>query len=139
MENQQGRSYQLRFVFDSRKAISDERYRDALEIMRNGLDETVVTGQSINSPDLIMALIMVVGELESTLRKAFGPAWEERLGIPEIPEELNIIICSFCGKAQEEVARIIADPIVYICNECVGICNEIISEGTKPGADKYRP
>ena len=34
--------------------------------------------------------------------------------------------CSFCGKHQQEVKKLIAGPAVYICNECVDICNEII-------------
>ncbi len=37
--------------------------------------------------------------------------------------------CSFCGKSQEQVARLIAGPNhVYICNECVALCQEIIDE-----------
>jgi ClpX C4-type zinc finger len=36
--------------------------------------------------------------------------------------------CSFCGKSQEKVARLVAGPGVYICNECVGLCNQIIAE-----------
>ena len=36
--------------------------------------------------------------------------------------------CSFCGKAQDEVHRVIAGPGVYICNECVELCQEIIDE-----------
>jgi ATP-dependent Clp protease ATP-binding subunit ClpX len=36
--------------------------------------------------------------------------------------------CSFCGKAQDEVKKLIAGPMVYICDECVGLCNEIIDE-----------
>jgi ATP-dependent Clp protease ATP-binding subunit ClpX len=36
--------------------------------------------------------------------------------------------CSFCGKGQEEVKKLSAGPMVYICNECVGLCNEIIEE-----------
>ena len=36
--------------------------------------------------------------------------------------------CSFCGRAQEEVKRLIAGPNAYICNECVGICAELIEE-----------
>ena len=36
--------------------------------------------------------------------------------------------CSFCGKGQDEVKKLIAGPMVYICNECVGLCNEIIDE-----------
>ncbi len=36
--------------------------------------------------------------------------------------------CSFCGKYQNEVKKLIAGPTVYICNECVDICNEIITD-----------
>ncbi|GIU82646.1 MAG: ATP-dependent Clp protease ATP-binding subunit ClpX [Pyrinomonadaceae bacterium] len=36
--------------------------------------------------------------------------------------------CSFCGKTQNEVRKLIAGPSVYICNECIDICNEIINE-----------
>ena len=38
--------------------------------------------------------------------------------------------CSFCGKSQEEVQRLIAGPDVYICDECVALCNEIIAQET---------
>ena len=38
------------------------------------------------------------------------------------------IKCSFCGKKQEEVERIIAGPGVYICDECIGVCSEIVNE-----------
>lgn len=36
--------------------------------------------------------------------------------------------CSFCGKGQDEVAKLIAGPGVYICNECVNLCNTILSD-----------
>jgi ATP-dependent Clp protease ATP-binding subunit ClpX len=36
--------------------------------------------------------------------------------------------CSFCGKSQDEVAKLIAGPAVYICDECVELCNEIVME-----------
>lgn len=36
--------------------------------------------------------------------------------------------CSFCGKSQEQVRKLIAGPEVYICDECIGLCNEIILE-----------
>ena len=45
-------------------------------------------------------------------------------------EEKNTgtVKCSFCGKSQDEVNRIIAGPGVYICNECIELCQEIIDE-----------
>jgi ATP-dependent Clp protease ATP-binding subunit ClpX len=42
------------------------------------------------------------------------------------PEE--ILRCSFCGKSQNEVKKLIAGPSVYICNECIDICNENIND-----------
>ncbi len=40
----------------------------------------------------------------------------------------KLLFCSFCGKNQNEVRRLIAGPSVYICDECVDLCNDIISE-----------
>jgi ATP-dependent Clp protease ATP-binding subunit ClpX len=40
----------------------------------------------------------------------------------------NILKCSFCGKGHAEVKKLIAGPTVYICNECVELCNEIIAD-----------
>ena len=44
---------------------------------------------------------------------------------PRVADELRY---SFCGKMQAQVKRLIAGPQVYICNECVSICNEIIAD-----------
>src|SRR5215208_1315773 len=38
------------------------------------------------------------------------------------------LTCSFCGKAQKDVKKLIAGPTVYICDECIGLCNDIIAE-----------
>jgi ATP-dependent Clp protease ATP-binding subunit ClpX len=43
--------------------------------------------------------------------------------------------CSFCGKAQEQVRRLIAGPGVYICDECIELCNEIIEEESGISSD----
>jgi len=43
-------------------------------------------------------------------------------------DKANLLVCSFCGKAQNEVRKLIAGPTVYICDECVELCNDIISE-----------
>ncbi|OGW27140.1 MAG: ATP-dependent protease ATP-binding subunit ClpX [Nitrospirae bacterium GWC2_57_13] len=44
-------------------------------------------------------------------------------------KDLNASLkCSFCGKGQDEVKKLIAGPSVFICNECVDLCNEIIAE-----------
>ena len=43
----------------------------------------------------------------------------------------NPLNCSFCGKSQHEVRKLIAGPTVFICNECVELCLDIIGEENK--------
>jgi len=40
----------------------------------------------------------------------------------------KLLFCSFCGKSQHEVTKLIAGPSVYICNECVDLCNDIMAQ-----------
>src|SRR5579885_1949198 len=47
--------------------------------------------------------------------------------------------CSVCGKSQNEVKKLIAGPTVYICNECIDICNEIITDDQQAEAVASRP
>ena len=47
--------------------------------------------------------------------------------------------CSFCGKSQNEVKKLIAGPTVYICNECIDICNEIITDDQQQETAARRP
>jgi ATP-dependent Clp protease ATP-binding subunit ClpX len=50
-------------------------------------------------------------------------------------EDTRVVRCSFCGKRQDQVDRVIAGPNVFICNECVELCNSIIHEGMVPDLD----
>ncbi|MBW1898340.1 MAG: ATP-dependent Clp protease ATP-binding subunit ClpX [Deltaproteobacteria bacterium] len=45
------------------------------------------------------------------------------------------LFCSFCGKNQKEVKKLIAGPAVYICDECIQLCSEIIEEESEKGAE----
>ncbi|MDP7521859.1 MAG: ATP-dependent Clp protease ATP-binding subunit ClpX, partial [Arenicellales bacterium] len=55
----------------------------------------------------------------------------------------KILYCSFCGKSQHEVRKLIAGPSVFVCDECVELCNDIIREeaddeaGSEEGQDKF--
>jgi ATP-dependent Clp protease ATP-binding subunit ClpX len=57
--------------------------------------------------------------------------------VARIGESGDLLKCSFCGKSQKQVKKLIAGPGVYICDECIDLCNEIIeeefSEGTEVG------
>lgn len=48
------------------------------------------------------------------------------MGKNDVPND--DLLCSFCGKSQDEVKKLIAGPSVYICDECIQLCNEIIAE-----------
>ncbi|AYJ32869.1 ATP-dependent Clp protease ATP-binding subunit ClpX [Corynebacterium xerosis] len=49
-------------------------------------------------------------------------------------ESADLLKCSFCGKSQKQVKRLIAGPGVYICNECIELCNEMIEEELDTGS-----
>ena len=51
------------------------------------------------------------------------------------------LYCSFCGKSQHEVKKLIAGPSVFVCDECIELCNEIIRDelpATTEGAEANR-
>ena len=50
----------------------------------------------------------------------------------------NILYCSFCGKSQHEVKKLIAGPTVFICDECVELCMDIIKEESKSSLVKHQ-
>src|ERR1700761_5910850 len=53
-----------------------------------------------------------------------------------IGESADLLKCSFCGKSQKQVQQLIAGPGVYICDECVELCNEIIEERLAEAAEE---
>ena len=53
-------------------------------------------------------------------------------------ESKNTLYCSFCGKSQHEVRKLIAGPTVFICDECVELCMDIIREENKSSLVKSR-
>ena len=57
----------------------------------------------------------------------------------------STLFCSFCGKSQHEVKKLIAGPTVFICDECIDLCNEIVRDevlgekGTKKEREDFLP
>ncbi|MDP4918226.1 MAG: AAA family ATPase, partial [Haliea sp.] len=50
----------------------------------------------------------------------------------------KLLYCSFCGKSQHEVRKLIAGPSVFICDECVELCNDIIREEVQEGNNEAK-
>jgi len=57
--------------------------------------------------------------------------------MPKFEEEKVKLRCSFCGKTQQEVRKLIAGPGVYICDECVELCNEILKEDSRKSKKEF--
>lgn len=54
-------------------------------------------------------------------------------------QDVAVLNCSFCGKSQTQVRKLIAGPGVYICDECIELCNEIITEEHEFDPENYFP
>jgi ATP-dependent Clp protease ATP-binding subunit ClpX len=59
--------------------------------------------------------------------------------LPGKNETSGSLVCSFCGKSQKEVKKLIAGPTVYICDECISLCNDIIREEFDAEEAEARP
>ncbi len=55
-----------------------------------------------------------------------GSTWSQGVSMAKLGKWSNSTKCSFCGKARDQVEKVVAGPGVYICNECVGLCNDIM-------------
>src|SRR5664279_1191075 len=63
------------------------------------------------------------------------PPQRKRVRVARIGDGGDLLKCSFCGKSQKQVKKLIAGPGVYICDECIDLCNEIIEEELSESSD----
>ena len=109
-------------------AIDRQDYRSALESLKRGLRRSLEDPGRISGAELAKHLQSVVRALEANLRAAYGYDWEHNVDVPRIAESRERLRCSFCGKRQGEVAKIISGGPVGICHDCVTVCNRILEE-----------
>ncbi|HZS45288.1 MAG TPA: ClpX C4-type zinc finger protein [Blastocatellia bacterium] len=114
------------FFDDCCLAFLAGRYIDAALILERSLRQNRDKICAVNQSDILerflARLILLTGECD-----AIAP---EKSSFPIHSKRESEFGCSFCGKVENEVHKLIAGPKVYICNECVEICNEIISDET---------
>jgi hypothetical protein len=108
---------------EAQTALAGQKYRDALTVLLEGLDQKYDSTE-INPLDLLNYFRGLLFILEFYLRRKDGIDWQA--GIPKIPEKDTR--CSFCGGTCAEVAKLITGTEGNICDECVGICNEILAD-----------
>jgi ATP-dependent Clp protease ATP-binding subunit ClpX len=94
-------------------------------VPRSGPPRRVTTRQE-NVAAFCRGLARAVAVTGSEMSKAVGS------------DSKKALYCSFCGKSQHELGKLIAGPTVYICNECVELCKDIISEESKSSLVKSR-
>jgi threonine synthase len=109
----------------------------AIDLVQRGIidhDESVVvciTGNGYKTAEVVSGRLAEPVRLSRAF-KEFEAWWEGRKALAEPPMVLRagsepLLRCSFCNKRQEDVRKLIAGPTVFICNECVEVCNDIIA------------
>ena len=73
------------------------------------------------------------GYLDEEERQGYLDGMTPPRSSPPGASRLRALCCSFCTKDKDAVAKLIAGPGVYICNECVGLCDLILAEEPAPG------
>jgi hypothetical protein len=113
------------------KELSMRDYRDAkvmARALRTGLTDQSLTVTHSQSLELVAKAFgfdnwnILAAKIEAARPAAAEPAPEPAKGEP-------VLYCSFCGKSQHDVKKLIAGPNSFICDDCVGLCADIIEHG----------
>jgi hypothetical protein len=109
--------------------INGQKYGAALKTFQRAITVFLESKSSPKRSEVALQLLQIGTALEETLKKAFGDSWDSH--VPEFSEEEKCAACSFCGKEQRDVRKLIAGPSVHICDECVKLCSGILAEETE--------
>src|SRR5262245_56732482 len=114
--------------------ISAQRYGDALKSYQQAVANFLDSKKTTKRTELARQLLQIGSALEETLKKADCEKWHAH--VPQFAEETADESCSFCGKTRNEVDKLIAGSAVHICNECVRMCDEILTKEHIDAADR---
>lgn len=106
--------------------ISEQKYGPALKMFQRAVTHFLESKSTPRRSEIARQLLQIGTSLEETLKTAYGEKWDSH--VPKFSEEGMESSCSFCGKVQKEVRKLIAGPSVHICDECVKLCSGIIEE-----------
>ncbi len=125
------------FLFHCCVAINRQDYVTALEVLKKGLRPNLESFDEVNGVDVMKHMQATLKVFEANLRTTYGCDWEQNIEVPKLTGSAKRVRCSFCEKRYDEVQRIIpSGGGVAICNECVQVCNEILSDKEKAGASE---
>jgi hypothetical protein len=114
--------------------VNEQKYGVALRIFQQAAGRFLDSKSAPKRGEIARELLQIGTALEETLRKALGEDWDAH--VPKSNDEAKHAACSFCGKDQTEVRKLVAGPSVHICDECVELCSNIITEETD-GGEKF--
>lgn len=113
--------------------ISEQRYEHALKMFQQAVSNFLESKSTPKRSEIARQLLHIGTALEETLKKAYGDKWEGE--IPKFAEKDRETGCSFCGKGENEVRKLIAGLSVHICDECIKLCSGIIAEEPEAAKD----
>jgi len=106
--------------------INAQKYGSALKMFQQAVSNFLESKSAPKRGKVALQLLQISTALEETLKKAFGDKWAAH--IPGFSDEGSVGSCSFCGKHESEVLKLIAGPSVHICDECVVLCDDILTK-----------
>jgi ClpX C4-type zinc finger len=127
-DEQNDHALRLRFLDSCGKAISQSEYVEGLLDLRKGVQQVLPCAREVDTYQFLTKLLSVLLTLESHLNWGVSENLKSLIRATGKAERGSELKCSFCGKAQYEVLKLIAGPGIYICNECVGICDQILKD-----------
>ncbi len=125
----QERGAESLFFQQASEAILKQSHEEAFTFLEKGL--AIARERFASQSDVVQLIAEVFGTivlLESGFKKTVG-----NLSAIEVPHEPDAEVCSFCGKARSSALRVVAGPGVFICEECIRICLQVLESTKKPG------
>ena len=111
--------------------VSDQKYGAALRLFQQAVGKFLESRSAPKRAEIARELLQIGTALEETLTKAIGEDWDAH--IPKFDDEAKLAACSFCGKSQREVRKLVAGPSVHICDECIELCRNMLAEELDAG------
>ena len=114
--------------------VSDQKYGAALRLFQQAVVKFLESSSAPKRGEIARELLQIGTALEETLKRAIGDDWDAQ--IPKFDDDAKYTACSFCGKSQNEVRKLVAGPSVHICDECIELCKNILVEELDAGGGR---
>jgi hypothetical protein len=111
--------------------VTEQKYGAALRQFQQSVGRFLDSKSPPKRGEIARQLFQIGSALEETLKKAMGDDWDAH--VPRFDDDAKHSSCSFCGKSQNEVRKLVAGPSVHICDECVELCQNIVAQEVDVG------